>query len=146
MVIGDARVSALDDEQLLDAVQRALRELVLPHLEGCGADEFLISQVRSCLSIVGFVARGLCERQTARAATDAELGYLFDTLEHGSAWSAPAPLATGRFLAGGGHGAGDGERAARVKALLRARLEIELRTRLGTSAEAAREEAPPGSA
>src|SRR3981081_4333161 len=52
------RVAPLDDAELLGAVATALRQVVLPELERAGAEEFVLSQVRSCLSIVRFVSSG----------------------------------------------------------------------------------------
>ena len=102
----NARVAPLDDEQLLAAVGRAFRELIIPELERGGAEEFVISQVRSCLSILSYVGRGLHDRQVARAEADAELAALVD--------------ADGTPLPG---------READVRALLLGRLESEIRTR-----------------
>jgi len=59
----------LTDEDLLGAVQSSFRELIIPELERLGSDEFVLSQVRATLSMVGFVRRGLSER----AVADAEL-------------------------------------------------------------------------
>ena len=97
----DARVAPLDDEDLLAVVQDAFRTLIIPELERAGAEEFVVSQVRSCLSIIGFVRRGLHDRQAGRAAADAELAALLDEQAIGpagaqspvdlfhSAWSDP---------------------------------------------------------
>jgi hypothetical protein len=63
------RVAPLSDEDLLGAVQRSFRELIIPEFERLGADEFVLSQVRATLSMVGFVKRGLSER----AVLDAEM-------------------------------------------------------------------------
>ena len=71
-------VAPLDDEQLLGAVQRAFREIIIPELERGGTEEFVISQVRSCLSILSYVRRGLHDRQLASEETDAELAGLLD--------------------------------------------------------------------
>jgi hypothetical protein len=106
VVTARARVAPLDDEQLLAAVQRAFRELIIPELERGGAEEFVISQVRSCLSILSYVGRGLHERQAVRAEIDAELAALLDDS------GAPLP-----------------GRANDVRALLLRRLEAEIRTR-----------------
>jgi hypothetical protein len=70
------RVAPLDDEQLLGVVQDAFRQLIGPELERLGAEEFVVSQVRSCMSIVGFVRKGLHERQVGRSRADAELDAL----------------------------------------------------------------------
>ena len=102
----NARVAPLDDEELLAAVQRAFRELIIPELERGGAEEFVISQVRSCLSILSYVGRGLHDRQVARHAADAELAALVDN--------------GGEPLPG---------REPEVRALLLGRLEAEIRTR-----------------
>ena len=59
----------LDDDELLEAVQRTLREVVLPALD----DQHLIAEVRSALSIVGFVRRGLTERIVGTAEIDERL-------------------------------------------------------------------------
>ena len=48
----------LADDELLEVVRRALAEVVLPELERLGSDEFVLAQVRSTMSIVGFVQRG----------------------------------------------------------------------------------------
>ena len=101
-----ANVAPLEDEQLIAAVQRAFREVIIPELERGGAEEFVISQVRSCLSILSYVGRGLHERQTVRAAADAELAGLVD--------GAGVPLPG---------------REAEVRALLLRRLDAEIRTR-----------------
>jgi hypothetical protein len=101
-----ANVAPLDDEQLIAAVQRAFRELIIPELERGGAEEFVISQVRSCLSILSYVGRGLHERAAARAEADAELAGLVD--ESG----APLP-----------------GREGDIRVLLLRRLEAEIRTR-----------------
>lgn len=61
------RVAPLSDEELLEAVQSSLRELILPELERLGADEFTLSQVRSTMSMVGFVRRGLEQRISGQA-------------------------------------------------------------------------------
>ena len=108
MVTPAAKVAPLDDEELLAAVQRAFRELIIPALEKGGAEEFVISQVRSCLSILGYVGRGLHQRQVARAEADAELAALVG--DDGS----PLP-----------------GKEADVRALLLRRLEAEIRTRTG---------------
>ena len=102
----NARVAPLDDEELLGAVQRAFRELIIPELERGGAEEFVISQVRSCLSILSYVGRGLHDRQVARQAADAELATLVS--DDGS----PLP-----------------GKEAEVRTLLLRRLKDEIRTR-----------------
>jgi hypothetical protein len=63
------KVAPLSDEDLLGAVQSSFREVIIPQLEQLGADEFVLSQVRASLSMVGFVRRGLSDR----AVADAEL-------------------------------------------------------------------------
>jgi hypothetical protein len=75
------RVAPLDDAELLGAVATALRQVVLPELERAGAEEFLLSQVRSCLSIVRFVSSGLDERQRAQVELEDQVGELL--AEHG---------------------------------------------------------------
>jgi hypothetical protein len=101
-----ANVAPLEDEELIAAVQRAFRELIIPELERGGAEEFVISQVRSCLSILSYVGRGLHDRHVAREAADAELAGLVD----GSGTPLPG-------------------REGEVRALLLRRLEAEIRTR-----------------
>jgi hypothetical protein len=71
-----AKVAPLDDEELLAAVQRAFRHIIIPELERLGAEEFVVSQVRSCLSMLSYVGRGLHDRQVARAQADVALGAL----------------------------------------------------------------------
>jgi hypothetical protein len=61
------KVAPLSDEDLLGAVQCSFRELIIPELERLGSDEFVLSQVRATLSMVGFVRRGLSERAVADA-------------------------------------------------------------------------------
>jgi hypothetical protein len=100
-------VAPLEDEQLIAAVQRAFRELIIPELERGGAEEFVISQVRSCLSILSYLGRGLHERQVAREAADAELAPLVDE--------------SGEPLPG---------RESEVRALLLRRLQAEIHTRI----------------
>ena len=68
------RVAPLSDEELLGVVQSSFRELILPELERLGADEFLLSQVRSTMSIVGFVRRGLEKRITGHAELLRQVG------------------------------------------------------------------------
>lgn len=75
---GLTRVAPLEDEELLGAVQRGLVELIVPELERMGAEEFVVSQTRSLISIVGFVSRGLYDRQRARAACAAAMAALAD--------------------------------------------------------------------
>jgi hypothetical protein len=75
------RVAPLDDAELLRAVATALRQVVLPELERAGAEEFVLSQVRSCLSIVRFVSSGLGERQRAQVELEDQVGELL--ADHG---------------------------------------------------------------
>jgi hypothetical protein len=119
-VVNPARVAPLEDEDLLRVVQNAFRTLVIPELERRGADEFVLSQVRSCLSIVGFVQRGLHERQVARGRADAELDELLAQRGIDPAEVA-SPVELHRRL---------GDDAA-FRAILRRRLADELATRTG---------------
>ena len=68
-----SRIAPLEDEDMLAAVQRGLGEVVVPALVALGADDFVVSQCLSIMSMVGFVKRGLLERQLARADCDAAL-------------------------------------------------------------------------
>lgn len=111
-----AKVAPLDDEELLAAVQRAMRELIIPELERRGSEEFLVSQVRSCLSILSYVARGLHDRQVAREQADAAM----------------AALVAAAGAAGDGGEADEPTLAPAVRDLLLHRLDQEIRTRTGT--------------
>jgi hypothetical protein len=71
-----ANIAPLEDEEMLGAVLRGFTEVVIPELEQLGADEFVIAQTRSLMSVVGFVRRGLYERQIAREQCGREVGSL----------------------------------------------------------------------
>lgn len=130
-----ARVTALDDEDLIAAVRRSLQDLLLPRLLEAGVEEFLISEVRSCLSMLDFAARGLAARQAERVDSEGQLAHLFAVRPAQSAWQGIDPNSTGVFLARSrraspGLSPEDLAVAAKVRALLRARLQVELQTRL----------------
>lgn len=73
-----ARIAPLEDEEMLGAVQRGLAEVVIPELRRLGADEFIVSQAKSIMSIVGFTRRGLFDRQAARATCNAAVADILD--------------------------------------------------------------------
>ena len=109
-----AKVAPLDDEELIGAVQRAFRELIIPELERRGAEEFVVSQVRSCLSILSYVGRGLHERQVARSQADVAMAALLGAGPSGPGGDADLPL------------------PGAVRDLLLHRLDVEIRSRTGT--------------
>lgn len=134
-MVSGARVTALDDEELIGAVRRSLLELLLPRLEETGSEEFLISELKSCLSMLDFTGRGLAARQAARVLADVQLAALFESRPEGSAWQGTEPNSTGAFLALGRRASSelsDPDRGLgeRVRELLRARLATEIRTRV----------------
>ena len=115
------RMAPLDDEDLLDAVQRSFREMILPELERLGADEFVLSQVRSTLSMVAFVRRGLQERLVAQSEAERRLDEILR--RDGRAPGMPtSPLEL----------AAEALAVPEVAALLRQRLRVEIGTRTGT--------------
>lgn len=71
-----ANIAPLEDEEMLGAVCRGLAEVIIPELARLGADEFIISQTRSLMSVVGFVRRGLYERQVAREQCERSVAVL----------------------------------------------------------------------
>jgi hypothetical protein len=116
------RVAPLDDDDLLAAVQSAFREVILPELERLGAEEFILSQVRSTLSMVSFVRRGLAARLLAQA--DAERSVT-EALRRGGIQ--PEQVGSATDLAD------RAEAVSEVAALLRDRLRLEIETRTGMS-------------
>jgi hypothetical protein len=130
-----ARVTALDDEDLIAAVRRSLQDLVLPRLQEAGAEEFLISEMKSCLSMLDFAARGLATRQAERVDSEGRLAALFAGRPAQSAWQGIDANSTGVFLARArraspGLSPEDLALAVKVRELLRARLRVEVQTRL----------------
>jgi len=120
-VTSPLRMAPLDDEDLLDAVQRSFREMILPELERLGADEFVLSQVRSTLSMVAFVRRGLQERLVAQSEAERRLDEILR--RDGRAPGMPtSPLEL----------AAEALAVPEVAALLRQRLRVEIGTRTGT--------------
>jgi hypothetical protein len=103
------KVAPLSDEDLLGAVQSSFRELIIPELERLGSDEFVLSQVRAMLSMVGFVRRGLSER----AVADAELAARADAIAGAGGFDIASLPATSPVLSG----------------VLRERLAVEIATR-----------------
>lgn len=71
-----SRIAPLEDEEMLEAVQRGLAEIVIPELRRRGANDFVVSQTHSLMSMVSFVRRGLPRRQLARAFCEEELAGL----------------------------------------------------------------------
>lgn len=131
----DSRVTALDDEELIGAVRRSLLELVLPRLQETGADEFLVAELKSCLSMLDFTGRGLAVRQAARVVADEQIKTYFKERPEGSAWRGIDHNSTGAFLAlarrpSSGLSGEDQALATRVRELLRGRLQTEIRTRV----------------
>lgn len=127
----DARVTALPDEELIDAVRRTLIEVLVPHLNQTVAEEFVISEVKACLSILDHVSRGLPERQAARESSDRQLAELFDQRPLESAWHSSAPQDTGAFLAlarisKSNLSEADRRLAGEVRSVLRSRLRVEV--------------------
>jgi hypothetical protein len=127
-------VTGLEDEELLDAVRRTLAQLVLPRLEASGAEEFVLSQVKSCLSLLDFVRRRLPERQAARGTADAALAGLFARRDSQSAWTSHDAWSTGWFLAMERDPAStlsstDRTLAAELRTVLETRLAAEIATR-----------------
>ena len=124
MVTVPLRVAPLDDEDLLEAVQRSFREVILPELERLGADNFVLSQVRSTLSMIGFVRRGLTSRLVAQA--EAEKFLVLALERRGVELDADvSPVDLARRSAD----------FPEVAALLRERLHVDVRTRTGRSDE-----------
>ena len=134
-MVSGARVTALDDDELIGAVRRSLLELILPRLQETGSEEFLMSELKSCLSMLDFTGRGLAARQAARVSADARLAALFESRPEGSAWQGTDPNSTGAFLALARRASSDlsdQDRALgeHVRDLLRERLTTEIRTRV----------------
>ena len=124
MVTVPLRVAPLDDEDLLEAVQRSFREVILPELERLGVDDFVLSQVRSTLSMIGFVRRGLTSRLVAQA--EAEKLLVLALERRGVVLDADvSPVELARRSAD----------FPEVAALLRDRLHVDVRTRIGRSDE-----------
>jgi hypothetical protein len=116
------RVAPLDDEDLLEAVQRSFRQVILPELERLGADEFVLSQVRSTLSMVGFVRRGLTSRLVAQAEAEKLLTIALE--RRGIALDTDvSPVEFSRRTSG----------LPEIAALLREQLHVEVQTRTGSS-------------
>ncbi len=134
-MVNEARVTALDDEALVRAVRRTLVEFVVPRLEETGSDEFLISELKSCLSMLDFAGRGLMARQAARAEAGRRLAELFDGRAPGSAWAGSDPNTTGTFLARARRpdsvfSESDRRLAGQIRELLRERLRVEIESRI----------------
>ena len=99
------------------------------------AEEFLISELKSCLSMLDFTGRGLAARGAARVSADVQLAAYFESRPEGSAWQGTDPNSTGAFLALGRRASSelsdqDRDLGKRVRDLLRARLATEIRTRV----------------
>ena len=129
-----AAVTSLDDEDLLEAVRRFLQDGVLTRLEADGAEEFVLSELKSCLSLLDFVRRGLPERLAARAVADAAVADLYSQREPDSAWTALDAWSTGRFLAmeratDGAITTSDKVLAAELRKVFEDRLAAEIATR-----------------
>jgi hypothetical protein len=121
MVSSPVRVAPLDDDDLLAAVQSAFREVILPELERLGAEEFTLSQVRSTLSMVSFVRRGLAARLLAQADAERQMA---DALRRRGV--PPDQVSSPTDLAAAAEGMPE------LAALMRARLRWEIDTRTAT--------------
>lgn len=118
-----ARPAPLEDEELLDVVLAAFADVILPELEAAGSEEFVLAQVRSTMSIVGFVRRGLVDRQAARLDARAALATI--------AGDGPLSGAHTPVELAGALGSASGPEAAAVRAVLTRRLAAEISSRLG---------------
>jgi hypothetical protein len=133
--VNGAAVTALDDEALIGSVRRTLVGLILPRLEETATEEFVISELKSCVSMLDFVTRGLATRLAARAEADRRLAELFQSRPDGSAWQGADPNSTGAFLARAARAdtdlsQADRRLAAAVRELLQRRLRLEIESRL----------------